>query len=356
MRVAALGNILLFCHGRYQNLHRFLPCGHIHILVAICKNILASDLGNLVMVVHNRTAVGPSMLTKSVTSSADNENIPRGIFGLVNNGSTCWFNSLIQVMLSLPNFIHVVRRCAAEDPVKYPVMTALGKFLSVAETAPGQFTDASSILTELMRACPGFGGRQEDAAEGLILMLDKMHPDVSRLFEATYQIDIYCDICRDVVGASKNETMVVIPMERDFTTVDTSGDPFEQYVSGHMIRINDWKCPKCSNVAGDGRAAMRIARLVKPPEILVVSFNKYDGKWGGVAYGQNIGLGYRAGMGCALYSLTGAIRHFGGRDSGHYNAMCRRPSGVWLFDDTSAQKSAFQPGDVDYMLIYNQGG
>lgn len=302
------------------------------------------------MVVHGIREVAPMV--------ADVDK-PRGIFGLINHGSMCWFNSLIQIMLSLPNFITTVRRCTVEDPTKYPVMTELDKFLAAAETCNGDTMSAMPILTELMRACPGFGGRQEDASEGLILLLDKMHPDVSCLFEATYQMDIYCDTCRAVVGLPRMETMLIIPMERDFITIGLSGDPLEQYLSGHMIHIAGWKCPACGNEsANNTRDAMRVARLAKRPEILIVSFNKYGGKWAGPAYGQNIELvgmaKPAAALAAHLYSLTGVIRHFGGSQSGHYDAICRRPAGVWLFDDVATQGSTFHTEDVDYMLIYSQ--
>lgn len=303
------------------------------------------------MVVHGASGMEPAAVAKM--------DKPRGVFGLVNNGSMCWFNSLIQVMLSLPNFIIMVRRCAADGS---PIMAALDKFLAAAEAAPGPWMNAMSILTELMRACPGFGGQQEDAAEGLVLMLDKLHPDVSRLFEATYRIDIYCDTCRATVGDPRQDSMTVIPMERNFITVGTTGDPLAQYLSGHMTRMDDWKCPKCCNVASSTRPVMRIARLVKCPEILAVSFNKYDGKWSGSGagpgmYGQDIELqcGTAAERtGPVSYSLTGIIRHFGGRDSGHYNAVCRRPLGVWIFDDMAVAPGVFQAGDADYMLIYSR--
>lgn len=294
------------------------------------------------------------------------------VFGLVNNGAMCWLNSLMQVILSLPAVKSTVRKCVAEGPNKYPVMAALDKFLAAAEINSGAAMDATPVLTELMRACPGFGGRQEDAAEGLMLLLDKMHPDVSRLFESVYRMDIYCDSCRDVMRPNvgqqaHNETMIYVPIERNFVTIDTSGNPFEQFLAGHMSRLDAWPCPKCGVVSDENHAAMRIARLIKRPEILVVAFNKYDLKWRGPEYGQNIELknaspelGFRAaqmdgdGDSCrAKYSLTGVIRHYGGHESGHYNVVCRRPSGVWLFDDAVAGNADFRAEIGDYMLIYS---
>lgn len=250
----------------------------------------------------------------------------------------------------------------AEDPGRYPVMAALDKFMADPESRA--VTSAMPILTELMRACPGFGGQQEDVTEALVLMLDKMHPDVSRLFEATYQMDIYCDTCRSIAKpdtkAGGRESMVYIPMERDFITIGITGDHLEQFLSGHMTRLNGRKCPGCGIVSGTSAVtsqtpavAMTIARLIKPPEILVITFNKYNEKWLGPNYGQNIVIA-PIGGGRASYSLTGVIRHFGGRDSGHYNAVCRRPSGIWLFDDTVVQAAEFQPSVSDYMLIYSR--
>lgn len=272
-------------------------------------------------------------------------------YGLINIGAICWFNSLIQSLMSVPRFIDTVR-AESECMRDNIVLAEFGRFLRTIEQ-PRAVRDASPILGSLISLVGDFGRRQEDAHEGFHLLLDKMSPKVEKIFESLWRVDLYCDLCKNIVSRPDNlEKMIQVIMERNFIPVNVSGDPFEQFLSGHMTFLEGYKCPKCLLVG----KAMRIARLAMPPDVLVVSFNKYMGKWASPQYGANITVNYMTSpktTRVAKYELMAVIRHMGNMHGGHYNATGIRSTSHIVFDDTVvALKEGWEPCIDDYMLFY----
>jgi ubiquitin C-terminal hydrolase len=268
-------------------------------------------------------------------------------FGLVNNGATCWFNSMLQALMSVPEFLTTATGAADDSPVS----NALKDFLS---KSSGSVRNPAAILAELRAEYKNFGVGQEDAAEGLILLLDKLPRVVQDLFKSTWRVDIYCDTCRAIVSTG-SENMYIVHMSRDHVNIVTSGDQFQEFLSGHMDPVVGYKCGTCKTTGGP---TMRIVRLTDPPKILVVAFNKYLSPWSGPARAREIKITHGlvpGGRTCAAeYILMATIQHFGAPTSGHYTAMGRRGSAIWGFDDASVQPADLETRDSDYLLIYTR--
>jgi ubiquitin C-terminal hydrolase len=310
------------------------------------------------MVKHALTIVQPGTIAKPAASKLDRAGCEDDVgekrydaFGLVNNGASCWFNSLVQALISVPEFIEIV------SDVSYlmqdgSLLAEFGKFLRAAGMRP--IENVSPILRVLSDSVGNFGRRQEDAHEGFHLLLDKMgSPMVEKIFESLWRVDLYCDSCKALVSRPDDfEKMIQVIMERDFILVEPDGDAFERFLSGHMTFLEGYKCPKCETVG----KAMRIARLVKPPCVLVISFNKYMGKWMNPAYGLHIDVKYMPRpkvTEVAGYELRAVIRHYGSMYGGHYNATGMRAAEPIGFDDAVVDMSSgWKPVVEDYMLFY----
>jgi ubiquitin C-terminal hydrolase len=284
---------------------------------------------------------------------------PADAFGLVNTREICWFNSLIQSLISVPQFVSTVRTESAmviADTVENRVLIAFALFLrTIAQPYPVQ--SALPILGVFANLVKDFGHRQEDAHEGFHLLIDKMPPAVGKIFESQWCVDLYCDTCKHIVShASGLEKMIQVIMEREFIPIEASGDPFMQFLSGHMTFLEGYKCPKCTTV---GRA-MRIARLVQPPDVLVVSFNKYTGKWESPPYSARINVNYMPRpkiSEMANYDLVAIIHHLGNMNGGHYTSMGMRSSGIFGFNDESiVHTGTWKSCMEDYMLFYARNG
>lgn len=289
------------------------------------------------------------------------------IFGLVNVGAICWFNSLIQAIMSVPRVVSLIDKKLGTVEQTNDVYNAFGRFIEETQRVSHKIHNASSILVALIPLVKNFGHAQEDAQEGFHLLLDAMPKEVSQLFESSWCVDLYCDSCRAIVSThTKEETMSLVIMERDFIPLSLSGDPFVQFMSGHMMPVLGYKCPKCSKCSRDVTSmskTMRIVRLVKPANVLVVSFNKYMSKWQGPGYSSSIDVEYKNGgrlrevEGCvpggiANYELVAVIRHMGNMHGGHYNALCRRGTSIVALDDANVAEAVWKPCPEDYMLFY----
>jgi ubiquitin C-terminal hydrolase len=297
-----------------------------------------------------------------MTQSASPSSASVGTFGLVNVGAICWFNSLIQALMSVPQFISLIKEEARDS--SNAIVVAFDQFIAQTERSSSDTHNVSSILVALTKTLADFGSRQEDAHEGFHLLIDRMSGEIQKLFESAWCVDLYCDQCKAIVSSHERcETMIQVIMERDFIPVGADGDPFVQYMSGHMTPVVDYKCPRCVASASSGRniagKAMRIARLLKPADILVVSFNKYTEKWQGPAYPEEMSVSHMIarqhaanGPGAARYVLVAAIRHMGNMHGGHYNAVCRRNGRSVMFDDAGVGPGAWKACPEDYMLIY----
>ena len=55
----------------------------------------------------------------------------------------------------------------------------------------------------------------------------------------------------------------------------------------------------------------------------------------------------------AQYKLVSVVRHFGGRNGGHYNAtVVREDDNVYNVDDSNVSRDEFKCSSNDYILIY----
>jgi ubiquitin C-terminal hydrolase len=266
-------------------------------------------------------------------------------FGLQNTGVICFFNSLIQGLISCPSFVKRVEEKAETD-----ISKALSDFLMACKGKNINILTVVPILKQIAIKYPFFGHQQEDASEGFDLLIDNMGTHVESIFTSKWRFDVYCDICKNMVSTT-NDTMNRLIMEKSFIPLYDDHDPFEAYMSANMSEFNDYKCDVCK---GGNVRGMRVARLIKPPDVYVVSFNKFMGKWR-VPYSETVRVRYGFKYDKSVtYTLVAVIRHFGSQERGHYNATVIRSNGTYKVDDTSVTPEPFSTTDNDYILMYQR--
>jgi ubiquitin C-terminal hydrolase len=226
----------------------------------------------------------------------------------------------------------------------------MATFLQSLKNNKAEILTIVPILEQLANGHAFFGNQQEDVTEGFDLLIDKMGPVIESAFVSKWRVDVYCDTCEKMVSSS-TDVMNRLIMERSFMPLCDKGDPFAAYMSANMSEFNDYKCGKCKTA---GVRGMRVARLIEPPSIYIVSFNKFMGKWG-VKYPEvvNVAYGFKYTK-TASYKLVAVIRHFGSKGGGHYNATVMRADGVYSADDARITKMDFKAEDNDYMLMFSR--
>jgi ubiquitin C-terminal hydrolase len=262
-------------------------------------------------------------------------------FGLKNTGSICYFNSLIQGLVSCPAFIPLFK-----GPVTTITAGVIHNFLQTVEKSEDNIFTIEPILKEVADGL-NFGNGQEDASEGFDLFIDKAGPVIETAFKSEWKTNIYCGNCNSITGSGK-DSMNRLIMEKSFIPLAVERDPIEEYMSGHMSQIDEYKCGKCG-VKGPG---MKVSRIVTPPDIYILSFNKFMDKW--MADYPETAIVKLMDSSFVRYRVSAVIRHYGSMSGGHYNATVARDTGVFVVDDTNYTPAEFNNTDNDYIVIYSR--
>jgi ubiquitin C-terminal hydrolase len=264
-------------------------------------------------------------------------------FGLRNTGTVCHFNSLIQGLISCPHFVKTINEKCESD-----IANTISDFLSDCKKSDIKILTVVPILKHIIESHPTFGRQQEDVSEGFDILIDSIGPSIESIFTSKWKIYVYCDACKNIVSTT-TDTMNRLIMEESYNSLYENDTPFQDYMSANMSEFNDYKCGNCnrSNVNG-----MKITQLIEPPDIYIVSFNKFNSKWG-MEYPKVVNVKYGINNEhVAKYCIVAIIRHFGNKGGGHYNATVARSNGVHIVDDSICTISEFKPSNNDYMVIF----
>jgi hypothetical protein len=221
--------------------------------------------------------------------------------------------------------------------------TVLTDFFDRAWTAQGgEVLSAGDVLARLLEGRKTFGQGQEDASEGFDLLMDKLGPRAASVFRSTWRTDVFCDTCKVLVSSGKADHSRII-VERNYVPLDGKG--LQGFVNGNMTIFDGYRCPKCKRET----KGANVSRMIAPPEAMVITFNKFMGKWSMGAYEERLVVrGHE-------YRLVACVRHLGGQEGGHYEAICARKDGYyWLNDARQARVPAIAATPEDYILLYTR--
>jgi ubiquitin C-terminal hydrolase len=278
-------------------------------------------------------------------------------FGIRNYGVTCYFNTLIQSILSCPVIRQTLVRVRDKYTVKCQVARAL---LSLWETPHMSASACDEILTCMFARNRRLEGYQQDISEAFLTILDILEciPEVYQLFQHKYNTQIYCTDCEAIVS-SVNEFGTIFQIQPNlnggqsekFAKIDPTYNR-SQSLNNFLMKVNtctdkDFKCPKCNHKGEKFKTTM----LQMIPEILPILLKKYDEKtitdfpefleFPSVSSGTKL-----------IYHLVAQSEHSGTRHGGHYWAICRRSDGWYQFNDMSISPASFGPRSTSYMLWY----
>lgn len=140
--------------------------------------------------------------------------VPAG-FGLRNTGSTCYFNAVIQALISCPAFnksvAHINRTTHGNSVIAY-----YSKMMSAALKNPNDrnlLKFSPLIWAEIFKYVQTrsdiykFSAGQQDAGEGLHMFMESIEKFTSLqdLFKHRYESTIYCPDCRKEVSRKNCE-------------------------------------------------------------------------------------------------------------------------------------------------------
>jgi len=297
--------------------------------------------------------------------------------GFDNMGATCYFNAVLQSMLSCTSFVQEMLSYKDDGN---PMMQKIAKLITcTAGNEAGNeagfedcFEDCSSYSIAIWKSMISFLCKknnitkrdfmtgQQCAREGFHCLMDAMesYNNIQNLFLHRYSNMIRCGECNKWVSNvdSMNNLFTVHPELKaeqleQFKKFDSDEVDMAQFLSKQTGYVESFTCPKCKS----NEPKYNVNCLVMVPEILVVLSKKYKA-------GQKLDLYtnfpktlvFKGTNNTKLiYNAVSQIEHSGGLNGGHYWAISKRAGGWYQLNDNHVSKAEFNPTKDTYMVFYH---
>ena len=292
-----------------------------------------------------------------ISKHDDNIMIPVG--GLLNTGSICYLNSLLQSLLSCTSitefFLSNKKRFVDGDNIlAIEYINLINQFSNNTNNPIDPSGVFSALVKVLRKKYPQkkFGDGQEDVNEGFHMFLDSINDGgLYKLFMHRYKICIWCIDCNKQVSVQTDESCVV-EISGDYIPLsNTTYHPINKQILEYMSKVSDYKCPSCGNTR-----CLRFYQISYAPEIIPVVFTKYHKK-NKIDFPEHLSLPALTG-GVLRYILVSKVEHSGGRNGGHYWVDCYRKNRqgekkIFNVNDSSVMLGNFVPSRDTYMIFYH---
>ncbi|XP_026209140.1 probable ubiquitin carboxyl-terminal hydrolase creB isoform X3 [Anabas testudineus] len=279
--------------------------------------------------------------------------------GLLNQGATCYLNSVLQVLFMTREFREAVERFTSENPhTEY-----LDRHLK------DLFDDLQSHTAYTYKIINQLGidrvYEQRDAAEYFEKILTLTSPDASRIFHGQLTHKTICSKC----PTEKNTDSLVwhLPLalmdsdREEYSVVDGIEEYFRD---SHFSGQDQMYCDKC-----DDKVDVTIKCEVKHhPEVLVLLLKRFEFDYSYMRYVKNncsVKVPYILQIPQnQTYELCAVVDHVGDLRGGHYAASIKSQDDErWYhFNDSTVTLLDYQPFQLDntessrsaYLLFYRK--
>lgn len=294
--------------------------------------------------------------------------------GFRNIGNTCYFNSLLQCILSCTSIFETLEKNKNLPHYKDSVIAQdLLKLYNASKSGKDVSEKSIPIWVNIMRASSQRkdkvifrNGNQEDATEGLMLFLDIMDhlPEIRRLFEHRHLIEIYCNDCKSIVSTKKAQN-TVFEVQANLSTEQLEEFKTLDKFYGTTMQLNDflkkqngyvdkdYECPKCKIKSNKFMSTV----LTMIPEILPIVIKKYNNHVRkldvNTPFPQKLEFAMKGNQKKLVYTLVAQCEHSGGTNGGHYYTIGFREEGWKMLNDSFTSDANPGPTVNSYMLFYH---
>ncbi len=240
--------------------------------------------------------------------------------GFTNTGSICYFNSLIQSILSCTTIIKHAKNNSHE------YTTPLQKeFVNMCNNPQPYST--TIMLQELLKVLPkgvDIGFHQCSSSEAFVYLVDNI-PQIRKFFDLVQKASTECKICGD-------RSSMILPKEITLPIPFITEAEFNEGIKSHVSNIPEYTCDKCKNKLTD---TIRRYVLIKISEIIVLQYTSVYNKIDKFVPGELLLLSEDK-RSSYVYKLVALCEHSGGLSGGHYWSTClRKNSKLYTLNDSS---------------------
>ena len=291
--------------------------------------------------------------------------------GFHNNGSICYFNALLQSMLSCTSFIKKIKERTPYNNNNNNNNNILELFNEMIDSS--NINNYSNIILNKLitsQKIKDFGG-QQCAGEGFSYLFDSI-PEIHNLFLHRYCTHLYCVDCEKWVSKVNNlchlftidPELQVVQLDKfkhiderekkifaELSNTNNLSDLNKYIIKQNTYVDKNYKCPNCKNTG----EKYKLNYLVMIPEILVIMSKKYNNQLQKINVNTEFTeeLFFNTKYGKLKYTAVSQIEHSGGVGGGHYWSVSKRKDGWYLFNDNSFSKCEFKPTNNTYIVFYH---
>lgn len=300
--------------------------------------------------------------------------ISNGI-GIINQGATCYMNSLIQCLLSCTSIYERLCELREEKNEAFSKNKIANCLLELFEVSL-QNKPLTEVVIRIWHAIINKSREkstdhvhmdygQQDIHEGFMMLLESIEdvPSLHKLFKHAHISTVLCIKCK--VFSTKREINCVLEVQPDLKTEQSKTIKFlDKYSEATSLNEflekqvgctdKDYICDKCK----ERKERPRITKLTMVSEILPVLFKKYGSKTN-TEFPKHLKFTLSNGDNI-IYLIVAKAEHSGNQRGGHYWATCLRNKQAanltqqWLtLNDQNISPGTSEPTPNTYMVFYH---
>ncbi|EQB62171.1 ubiquitin carboxyl terminal hydrolase [Vairimorpha apis BRL 01] len=281
--------------------------------------------------------------------------------GMKNLGNTCFFNSSMQCLLSINEFVSFYKSTSFSSAM--PVSLAFSEFIKNYESSSNVYPD--KLISILRKKINIFNGEQQDAHEFVLRFLEILHNElptikninckeiflehcdqniISNLFYSLNKQIVSCMKC-----GSSSESFVLLNMMQVDVCETTQKSLDKVFKDEEIDGSGVWKCERC----GYTKSAIKKLEVIIYPKVLILYIKRFTTLLGKNT--KHIIVDDKIKLENSLFYLMGVCCHNGSINSGHYISDCKR-AGKWMnYNDTNVSSNVGNyNGSNPYMIFYTK--
>ena len=257
------------------------------------------------------------------------------VFGLKNNSTLCYINSLVQALLSCDAFVQALISSPVMDKVHMELLSIVND------------DDTVRDASRLQRSIKGLSEGQGSASEAMCLLIDTIR---SVMVRASCIIikkeELICMECKRILSTKKDIGYQQYIFDIDY--LKKYG--LEKTLSDHRTICKDYKKEE-EHCKCDAECMLR-TRIEGVPSVVTLVLNRYFDKtsYKGISFPSTIKLNGN------IYNKVSEIYHRGTLEGGHYVSSISRSGRWYILDDERVFSLSKGPSETSYayMIFYNK--
>lgn len=264
-----------------------------------------------------------------------------GYVGLVNQGSTCYLNSLIQSLFFTKAFRRAIFQYRYQEEKKESLCIPLQLQKLFVEL---KYSDKYAVETKDLTTSFGWSSKEghvqhdvEELMRVLFGSLEKTSIPLQALYQGISQDRITCLTCKNV-GGRKDKFLDLQMVIRNLKHLNES---FEQFEFEETLKgDNQFYCEKCQKKSD----ALKGTKIIDLPDILTLHLKRFDIDY----YSENLNyvkLNHPFVFPMKFkkldqnFNLFAVLIHSGSINNGHYYAYIKTDEDLWYeFNDSHVSK------------------